>query len=63
MPTTQALLPSIVPVELFPRAVAAAQAAQQSATIVAPAFGGLLYAFGSVWVYGPSVALYLIAAC
>ena len=62
MPATQALLPSIVPVELFPRAVAAAQAAQQSATIVAPAFGGLLYAFGSVWVYGPSVALYLIAA-
>ena len=62
MPATQALLPSIVPVELFPRAVAAAQAAQQSATIVAPAFGGLLYAFGSIWVYGPSVALYLIAA-
>ena len=62
MPATQALLPSIVPVELFPRAVAAAQAAQQSATIVAPAVGGLLYAFGSVWVYGPSVALYLIAA-
>ena len=62
MPATQALLPSIVPVELFPRAVAAAQAAQQSATIVAPAFGGLLYAFGSVWVYGPSVALYLVAA-
>ena len=62
MPTTQALLPSIVPVALFPRAVAAAQAAQQSATIVAPAFGGLLYAFGSVWVYGPSVVLYLIAA-
>ena len=62
MPATQALLPSIVPAELFPRAVAAAQAAQQSATIVAPAVGGLLYAFGSVWVYGPSVALYLIAA-
>ena len=62
MPSTQALLPSIVPVSLFPRAVAAAQAAQQSATIIAPAFGGLLYAFGSVWVYGPSVALYLIAA-
>lgn len=65
LPTTQALLPSIVPVALFPRAVAAAQAAQaaqQSATIVAPAFGGLLYAFGSVWVYGPSVVLYLIAA-
>ncbi len=62
MPSTQALLPSIVPASLFPRAVAAAQAAQQSATIIAPAFGGLLYAFGSVWVYGPAVGLYLIAA-
>ncbi len=61
MPTTQALLPSIVPSALFPRAVAAAQSAQQSATIVAPALGGLLYAFGSVWVYGPTVILYLIA--
>jgi MFS family permease len=61
MPTTQALLPSIVPSALFPRAVAAAQSAQQSATIVAPALGGLLYAFGSAWVYGPTVLLYLIA--
>jgi MFS family permease len=61
MPTTQALLPSIVPSALFPRAVAAAQSAQQSATIVAPALGGLLYAFGSVWVYGPTVLLYVIA--
>ncbi|MDQ0977402.1 MFS family permease [Pseudomonas synxantha] len=61
MPTTQALLPSIVPSALFPRAVASSQSAQQLATIVAPALGGLLYAFGSVWVYGPTVALYLIA--
>jgi MFS family permease len=61
MPTTQALLPSIVPPALFPRAVAAAQSAQQSATIVAPALGGFLYAFGSSWVYGPTVLLYVIA--
>ncbi|MDB6047379.1 MAG: transporter [Pseudomonas sp.] len=61
MPTTQALLPSIVPNGLFPRAVAAAQSAQQSATIVAPALGGFLYAFGSAWVYGPTVVLYIIA--
>lgn len=61
MPTTQALLPSIVPSALFPRAVASSQSAQQLATIVAPALGGLLYAFGSVWVYGPTVVLYLIA--
>ncbi|SQF95230.1 enterobactin exporter entS [Paucimonas lemoignei] len=61
MPATQALLPSIVPPALFPRAVAAAQSAQQSATIVAPALGGFLYAFGSSWVYGPTVLLYVIA--
>lgn len=63
MPTTQALLPNIVPAALFPRAVAAAQSAQQSATVVAPALGGLLYTFGSVWVYGPTVLLYVIACC
>ncbi|WP_166360385.1 MFS transporter [Pseudomonas akapageensis] len=61
MPATQALLPSIVPVTLFPRAVAASASAMQAATIVAPAMGGLLYAFGSVWVYGPTVILYVLA--
>ena len=61
MPTTQALLPNIVPTELFPRAVAASASAMQTATIVAPALGGFLYAFGSVWVYGPTVVLYVLA--
>ncbi|WP_158152581.1 MFS transporter [Pseudomonas sp.] len=61
MPTTQALLPNIVPAELFPRAVAASASAMQTATIVAPALGGFLYAFGSIWVYGPTVVLYVLA--
>lgn len=61
MPATQALLPNVVPTGLFPRAVAASASATQAATIVAPAVGGLLYAFGSIWVYGPTVALYVIA--
>ncbi|CAK17436.1 MFS transporter [Pseudomonas entomophila] len=61
MPATQALLPNVVPPGLFPRAVAASASASQAATIVAPAVGGLLYAFGSTWVYGPTVALYVIA--
>lgn len=43
--------------------MAAAQSAQQSATIIAPALGGFLYAFGSIWVYGPTVLLYVIACC
>lgn len=61
MPATQALLPNVVPAGLFPRAVAASASATQSATIVAPAVGGFLYAFGSIWVYGPTVVLYAIA--
>lgn len=61
MPSTQALLPNIVPASLFPRAVAASASAMQTATIVAPALGGFLYALGSVWVYGPTVVLYLLA--
>ncbi|MGR6656550.1 MFS transporter [Pseudomonas mosselii] len=61
MPATQALLPNVVPPGLFPRAVAASASATQAATIFAPAVGGLLYALGSTWVYGPTVVLYLIA--
>ncbi|WXL25140.1 MFS transporter [Ectopseudomonas mendocina] len=61
MPTTQALLPNIVPDHLFARAVAASASAMQSATIIAPALGGLLYALGSGWVYGPAALLYLCA--
>ena len=58
MPTTQALLPNIVPPGLFPAAVAASASAMQAATIIAPALGGLLYALGTHWVYGPAVLLY-----
>ncbi|WP_160288468.1 MFS transporter [Pseudomonas knackmussii] len=61
MPTTQALLPNIVPTALFPRAVAASASAMQAATIAAPALGGLLYAFGAFWVYVPTAVLYAIA--
>ncbi|MEE9101030.1 MFS transporter [Pseudomonas nitroreducens] len=61
MPTTQALLPNIVPSALFPRAVAASASAMQAATIAAPALGGLLYALGAFWVYTPTAVLYFIA--
>jgi MFS family permease len=61
MPATQALLPNVVPLGLFPRAVAASAAAMQAATIIAPALGGLLYALGAQWVYGPGVLLYVLA--
>lgn len=61
MPATQALLPSLVPAALFPAAVAASASAMQTATIAAPALGGLLYAFGSLWVYAPTALLYVLA--
>ena len=44
MPTLQALLPSVVPEPMLPRAVAASASANQVATIGGPALGGLLYA-------------------
>ncbi|MCU1718223.1 MFS transporter [Pseudomonas sp. 5P_3.1_Bac2] len=58
MPTTQALLPNVVPEKLFASAVAASASAIQAATIIAPALGGLLYALGAGWVYGPATLLY-----
>ncbi|KFX71593.1 MFS transporter [Pseudomonas taeanensis MS-3] len=61
MPATQALLPSLVPKALFPAAVAASASAMQTATIAAPALGGFLYAFGSLWVYAPTALLYVLA--
>nr|WP_298165909.1 MFS transporter [uncultured Pseudomonas sp.] len=61
MPTTQALLPNIVPAGLFPAAVAASASAMQTATIIAPAIGGWLYALSASWVYGSSAMLYGVA--
>ena len=61
MPSTQALLPNLVPPALFPAAVAASAAALQTATIVAPALGGLLFAVHAGWVYGLALLLYLSA--
>jgi MFS family permease len=46
-PAQQALLPSLVPVTLLPRAVAAASSTMQAAVIGGPALGGLLYALGT----------------
>lgn len=59
-PTMQTLLPAVVPVPLFPRAVAASSSAQQAATIAGPAVGGLIYAFSPTAVY--SICFLLFAA-
>ena len=63
MPCMQALIPSIVPVPLLPRAIAAAATAQQTAIISGPAIGGFLYLFGgAVTVYAICAVICAVAA-
>lgn len=60
MPTGQALLPGLVPVEHFPNAVTWTSSAWQVATVIGPALGGILYAFGSTVVFAFASACYVI---
>ncbi|MFZ2987856.1 MFS transporter [Ideonella sp.] len=46
MPAQQALMPTLVPTALLPRAVAAASSSMQVSIIAGPALGGALYALG-----------------
>ncbi|WP_024300961.1 MFS transporter [Pseudogulbenkiania sp. MAI-1] len=62
MPAMQALLPNVVPSSLFPPAVAASASANEAATILAPALGGLLYAVGAEFTYTLNLLLYLAGA-
>lgn len=61
-PSVNALMSSLVPAGLIPRASALAASAQQSAQIVGPALGGLLYAVGPHVAYATAAALFLAAA-
>src|SRR5262249_23000361 len=58
-PTNQTLLPAVVPVALFPRAVAASSTAQQAATIGGPALGGIIYAVSPTAVYAICFVLFV----
>lgn len=60
-PASQSLVPFLVPTEDFSSAVAWASSAFQAASIAGPAVGGILYAFGPVWVYGPA-AIFILAS-
>lgn len=60
-PTMQALVPGLVPAPLIPRAAAWAAAANQTATILGPALGGVLYAAGPTTVYATASILFLAA--
>jgi MFS family permease len=58
-PATQALLPTLVPDDLVPKAIAWATGAFQSASIIGPSIGGLLYAFGPAVPYAAASGLAL----
>ena len=61
-PSTQALVPSLVPEELVPQAVAWGSGAFQTASIIGPSIGGLLYAFGPAVPYAVASVLALLGA-
>ena len=61
MPAGQALLPNLVPPELFARAVAVNSSTWQVSTIAGPAIGGLVYLLGPHVVYA-TVAVLLAGA-
>ena len=62
-PAGRSLLPALVPMEVFPSAVAWNSTTYQTAAILGPAIGGLLYALfrGPVGVYATSMICCVIA--
>lgn len=60
-PAGQALLPGLVPPPQFPNAVAWNSSAWQTATILGPAVGGLLYAFGATVVFAAGTVGFALA--
>ena len=60
-PTLQALLPSLVPPQALPRAVALSSSAGQTGVILGPALGGFLYVAGAPVVYATAAGLFLLA--
>lgn len=61
-PASVALLPNLVPVHQLVNAAAWSSSAWQTATIVGPAVGGLLYAVGPGVVYSGCAVLFSISA-
>jgi MFS family permease len=60
-PSSQSLVPYLVPREQLPRSIAWSSSTFQVAVIVGPACGGLLYALGPMAAFGTSAACFLIA--
>jgi MFS family permease len=61
LPTMVALLPNLVPREAIPRAAAMWASANQTAQIVGPAIGGVLFAISPALAYTSSCLLFLMA--
>lgn len=61
-PGMQALLPQLVPADRLPGSLALAASARQSAVIVGPALGGLIYGLDAAAVYLGCTVVYLAAA-
>ena len=61
-PTMHALVPGLVPAPLIPRAAAWSASAMQTAVILGPALGGLLYTAGPTTVYAVVAVLFLAAS-
>jgi MFS family permease len=61
-PTLHALVPRLVPASLLPNAIAMSSSAYQTATILGPAVGGLLFAAGPTLAYAVASLLFLVAA-
>jgi MFS family permease len=60
-PAGQALLPNLVAREHFSHAIAWNSSSFQTATIIGPALGGILYVFGGMVVFGCAVVLSVFA--
>ncbi len=61
-PAGQALLPNLVPPEELGAAIAWGSSVWQTATIIGPAVGGILYGLGEGIVFGVAAACYAAAA-
>jgi len=59
LPTMAAIIPGLVPRALVPTATAWSASANQTAQIVGPAVGGLLYMLGPVVVYATGIGCWL----
>ncbi len=61
-PAVSALLPGVVPAAQLSSALALSASALQTATIVGPSLGGLLYLFGTGVAYAVVAVLFLVAS-